>query len=450
MVIYEEEGIKQSFRIILSLDGIIIKTHGALSETFREVYSRTYDEADPVRMEGGFLITDFNIGPINLKFDDEDCAKAIKLLIEAGRVNPQMLVELIGRNDEERSLEEMELTRLENYLDMNRFASRRGRTPRAASHAPIPAAPRAEVHQPAVAHEEMPAAVEKKDTSSLAASEPSRRNEEHTMFSRELENLIHAAIEDGVLEEYEKAALVKRASAEGVDLAELEIYINSLLQRKKRELQQDMISRERERNKARQEAMGPVCPNCGRQVEPLTLKCQCGYEFTKAKVSTSMQQLSEKLRSLDASISDDSKRKLAKMDAIKLMPVPNTKEDIIDFLALSLPNSRKKGGLWGSRSGRMIVISCIGVVIAFIAFVIGCISSGIDMGGSLAITLLFLIVGYGFMFTHESKSLDLEHNDFVEVWRSKFEQVLMKARSMRGDLEFQKQLDYYEDRFRKM
>lgn len=47
------------------------------------------------------------------------------------------------------------------------------------------------------------------------------------MFSKELENLIQATLEDGVLEDYEKAALVKRATAEGVDLTELEIYINS-------------------------------------------------------------------------------------------------------------------------------------------------------------------------------------------------------------------------------
>lgn len=56
------------------------------------------------------------------------------------------------------------------------------------------------------------------------------------MFSKELENLIQATLEDGVLEENEKAALVKRAQREGVDLDELEIYINSLLQRRQREL----------------------------------------------------------------------------------------------------------------------------------------------------------------------------------------------------------------------
>ena len=56
------------------------------------------------------------------------------------------------------------------------------------------------------------------------------------MFSKELESLIQATLEDGKLEDFEKAALAKRAQAEGVDLAELEIYINSLRQRRAREL----------------------------------------------------------------------------------------------------------------------------------------------------------------------------------------------------------------------
>ena len=55
------------------------------------------------------------------------------------------------------------------------------------------------------------------------------------MFSKELEALINASLEDGILEEYEKAAIVKRAKSEGVDLTELEIYINSILQKRKRE-----------------------------------------------------------------------------------------------------------------------------------------------------------------------------------------------------------------------
>ena len=39
-----------------------------------------------------------------------------------------------------------------------------------------------------------------------------------TMFSEELESLIQATLEDGILENYEKAALVKRAQVKGLQL----------------------------------------------------------------------------------------------------------------------------------------------------------------------------------------------------------------------------------------
>ncbi len=53
------------------------------------------------------------------------------------------------------------------------------------------------------------------------------------MFSERLEFLIHNAVEDGQVTEKERAAIIRRAQAEGEDLDELDIYIQSLLQKKK-------------------------------------------------------------------------------------------------------------------------------------------------------------------------------------------------------------------------
>lgn len=90
------------------------------------------------------------------------------------------------------------------------------------------------------------------------------------MFSKELENLIEATLADGILEDNEKAALVKRAQAEGVDLAELEIYIQSIIQRREQnervQLDKETASREKERK-------GNVCPHCGTPIPPLTKIC---------------------------------------------------------------------------------------------------------------------------------------------------------------------------------
>lgn len=52
------------------------------------------------------------------------------------------------------------------------------------------------------------------------------------MFSERLEFLIHNAVEDGQVTEKESAVIIRRAQAEGEDLDEVDIYIQSLQQKK--------------------------------------------------------------------------------------------------------------------------------------------------------------------------------------------------------------------------
>ena len=56
------------------------------------------------------------------------------------------------------------------------------------------------------------------------------------MFSERLEKLIQSSLQDGILTDQEKAAIIKRAKAEGEDIDEVEIYIDSLLQKRQKEL----------------------------------------------------------------------------------------------------------------------------------------------------------------------------------------------------------------------
>ena len=280
------------------------------------------------------------------------------------------------------------------------------------------------------------------------------------MFSQELENLIQATLEDGVLEENEKAALVKRAEREGVDIAELEIYINSLLQKRARELENEKTAERKKVEKEKKEAFGRKCPNCGAQVPPLTLKCECGYEFTTIKSVSSVQLLSDKLEAILSKPykksdpdSDEYKEEVRQRyqrikETINLFPVPNTKEDIIEFMALSAPNAKKKGGIWGTRSGRTFVKLMISMFI-FIAPIIYDMyiadhywkGLGIFLGIFGGIAALV----YSFMSTPSTYSNStFIHNEMASVWRTKFDQVMMKGRSLRGDAEFTRQLDYYE------
>ena len=275
------------------------------------------------------------------------------------------------------------------------------------------------------------------------------------MFSKELESLIQATLEDGILEDYEKAALVKRAEAEGVDLAELEIYINSILQRRKRELAKEQDAKQEIIDQKKKEAFGRTCPNCGKQVPPLTLKCDCGYEFTNNHQISSVKILSEKIEKiLEKPLpNDDVEREEAIKnrdqqirEIISVFPVPNSKEDIIEFLSLSLPKSRRKGGFLGSMMNRYLIVAIISIII-----VVGCEIKAIidedDMLWPLGLVIPVAVIG-----SFIAKEVDIETirwNKNADVWRAKFDQVLLKGRSLRGDSEFTQQLDYYESLLRK-
>lgn len=285
------------------------------------------------------------------------------------------------------------------------------------------------------------------------------------MFSKELENLIQATLEDGVLEEYEKAALVKRAQNEGVDITELEIYINSLLQRRSRELENEKKTKREQSEKEKREAFGRKCPNCGAQVPPLMIKCECGYEFTTQKHVSSVQILSDKIDQIimapmknikpnDDDSEDKYKEEIRERnkkvrDTIMMFPVPNTKEDIIEFLALSAPNSKIKGGILGTIKGRLMLAAPL----SFISVIIICIAMmrlfglhGSSDGGLVMGLFYGAAAAFGIFYVCFKKGTDIiEDNKTAEVWRSKFDQVLMKGRSLRGDPDFQKQLDYYEN-----
>lgn len=106
-----------------------------------------------------------------------------------------------------------------------------------------------------------------------------------------------------------------------------------------------------------------------------------------------------------------------KIDIISTFPVPNTKEDIIEFLALSVAGTNKKLGFLDIKINCYKMVAIAGIIIPIVGWMFGA---------------LFLI----------SKSFAEEK--LKKAWREKFDQVMSKGRSLRGDAEFTKQLDYYE------
>ena len=314
------------------------------------------------------------------------------------------------------------------------------------------------------------------------------------MFSQELENLIQATLEDGVLEQYEKEALVKRAQAEGVDLTELEIYIQSILQRRQRELNEKKnaelshkVQAAEEKKAEELKALGyKECPKCHKQVAPLTLVCECGFEFTRSKTGNSVKeffeqitdiQLSEKeLDAISEVVKDEfgqvqtdangkpvkepnqnrveSAKQEKRRQLIQTFPVPNTKEDIIEFLSMSASFAKKKGGRLGKISFRLLLVASIIAVFDIIAIIITYdswygLDYAIEKAGPFIFPVTFIGLVVGGLLTTVIDRATLEWNKEADLWRAKFDQVLMKGRSLRGDAEFTRQLDYYEEQFNK-
>lgn len=270
------------------------------------------------------------------------------------------------------------------------------------------------------------------------------------MFSPELENLIQATLEDGILEVKEKAALIKRAQAEGVDIAELEIYINSILQKRKREADKEKNAKQEQIAQKKKEALRK-CPNCGESIPVMAISCpKCGYELSDQKALSSIEILANKIEKISKQFTNEDIDKDDVYDqiinTISLAPVPNSKQDIIEFLALSCTKAKHKGGLWGSTLGRIKIYVTIVLAIGIIGGIIAMNNGGSDAAwqGVISAVLFFLTIG-GVVIFMSSEDI-IKENKVAAAWRDKFEQVILKGRSLRADAEFTQQLDFYESK----
>lgn len=133
------------------------------------------------------------------------------------------------------------------------------------------------------------------------------------MFSERLENLIKAALQDGVLTEQEKASIIKRAKAEGEDVDEVDIYIQSLVQKKQQELAKEtqeaetarIVAQKKEREarmaseleeqKQRDHIMRK-CPVCGGIIPALSNVCpHCQHVINSYETDEKMVEMIKKI-----------------------------------------------------------------------------------------------------------------------------------------------------------
>jgi hypothetical protein len=200
-------------------------------------------------------------------------------------------------------------------------------------------------------------------------------------MNQELEKYIEMALVDGVVTESEKAFLKKKSEQLGVDNDEFEFILNAKIQMKEKELQQSptkqTINKEASK-KSLKEGVVKKCPACGAHVQSFSTKCiVCGHEFRSIDANFTASSLFEKFKNIDQEVHEEyfenkkdrtvfpkgglnrEEKVIMKPQAvidqeigatcnerkisfISTFPIPNTKEDILEILALGIPEAKKK------------------------------------------------------------------------------------------------------------
>lgn len=261
------------------------------------------------------------------------------------------------------------------------------------------------------------------------------------MYSPELENLINIALTDGTVTDKERQILMRKAESLGIDLDEFEMVLESRIYEKEQSMKHSAPSEQEAPAPPppppvaapTPPAPGPAqeaapktnkfgdlkkCPSCGSQVGAMDAICRgCAQEFMNVDSVGSVQRLHAELtraeeeernrpkeqasgiRSLTSLIQGDNdpmeamnlQRRIfqRKASVLSTFPVPNSKADIIEFMSMAVAEGSKKIGLFSTARA----------------------------------------TGEG---------------DYIKAWRTKAEQVVMKARfSLREDKALLEELNYY-------
>ena len=221
------------------------------------------------------------------------------------------------------------------------------------------------------------------------------------MYNDQIENLINLAITDGELTEKEKQVLFKKAEAAGIDLDEFEMVLDARLYDKQQTLKAVAPSVAAPKS----DKFGDVkkCPACGAIVQSFQTHCaDCANEFNNVEANVSIGKLFEMINACENErkeeeisivsavgsifakaygIGGGDKILEKKKSIISGFPVPNTKNDILEFLSTAIPNAKQKGN-----------------------------------------------------FLTRQQPENKSHNDLAPTWFSKCEQIVMKAKfSMKED-----------------
>jgi hypothetical protein len=241
------------------------------------------------------------------------------------------------------------------------------------------------------------------------------------MYDERIENLIELALVDGMLTEKEREVLLRKAAEQGIDKDEFEMVLDARLYEKNKAHSNQTIHVQSTPPPIPIEQTSSLpdqtkCPSCGGNLPAYSTKCaDCGHEVNDRKTNNTIQQLFEMLNEIESqrkqkqetsnpfaalgnfyaetfsNIIGPGAIERKKMEVISSFPIPTTKADILEFLALAYPKAKQNGNFFTKNNP-------------------------------------------------ENKF----HNEMVPVWKTKCEQIIIKARfALKNDAKTLEEINYY-------
>lgn len=169
-----------------------------------------------------------------------------------------------------------------------------------------------------------------------------------------------------------------------------------------------------------------TCPNCGANVSSFRGNCpECGHEFRDSGDVKSMSSLFEKIDIIENSNKKNEAKIDAKCELIRSFPIPNDKEDLLEFISVSEANASPAHGMFATKMSGIINSTLICLVLISLIYLIYKLS-GISSDGLLDI-IIFIIIGVAFAIVYYA-AREKNEIDVAAAWDVKFKAARNKVK----------------------
>ena len=172
----------------------------------------------------------------------------------------------------------------------------------------------------------------------------------------EIENLINMALADGEVTEKERGIILRKSETLGLDKDEVEMILDGRIALQNQKLNAILEP------KSNKEGDIKKCPSCGAPVHSFVSNCgDCGHEFRNIEAVSSIKALHLELQKGEEEERNKTRGWAEKLDGelgvaksvsnrqksiIASFPVPNAKEDLLEFLSVASSEASKKLGFF--------------------------------------------------------------------------------------------------------